>query len=212
MCPVKFFHKKGLKMELKMDKNTALRFVQAYRQEIEAIRLQARVSVKAGIGIINDPDVDDVAYLKLDMSVNVVYFSGWPTSKNNPDTFAFGEMPLSNPLLASLSESCLSVRWAEISRLPEFVCQMAATVLDGQQFRVRLIPTEQELVLAAIKCFDEGKRHGEDDLGKWDFLSDWVLEAWNEYGAVQILLLEPTLEEVFKDEILDRLRMAIAPK
>lgn len=194
-----------------MDKETALKFVQAYRQEIEAITLKAKVSVKRGIGIMGDPDVDREAYSKLDMFVNIVHFSGWPTSKSRTAKFVFGEVPLCSPLLASLNGECLNVPWTEISRLPHFVCQMVASVLNGQHFKVRVAPTEQELVAAAIHCSDEAIKKG-DDLGKWDFLSDWGLEAWNGLGAVPILLMGCTLEEVFKEEILDRLWNAVAPK
>jgi hypothetical protein len=194
-----------------MDENTALRFVQAFRQEIEAITLQAKVSVKRGIGIMGDPDVDHEAYSKLDMFVNIVHFSGWPTSKNRSAKFVFGEVPLSSPLLSLLNGGCLNVPWTEISRLPHFVCKMVACVLDGQHFKVRVTPTEQELVAAAIQCSDKAIKNG-DDLGKWDFLSDWGLEAWNGLGAVPILLLGSTLEEVFKEEILDRLKRAVSQK
>ncbi len=196
-----------------MDEKTALKFIQAFRQEIEAITLQARVSIEDGIGINNDPDAGRDSWKSLDLYVDTVFLSGWPTSKNDPDTFAFAEVPLNNPLLVPLSDGCLPVRWVEISRLPEYVCHMAATVLNGQQFRVRLIPTEQELVLAAMESYaDRDNRYG-DDLGKWEFLSDCdCLEAWNKYGSVPILLGERNLEEVFQEEILDRLKRAVVPK
>lgn len=87
-----------------MNKKTALRFVKALRKEIEAITLQARVSIEGGICICNDPDSDSDGYQEWDLAVNFVHFSGWPTSKNDPRKFAFAEVPLNNPLLASLRD------------------------------------------------------------------------------------------------------------
>ncbi|HBE90697.1 MAG TPA: hypothetical protein DDW41_05825, partial [Candidatus Andersenbacteria bacterium] len=98
------------------------------------------------------------------------------------------------------------VKWSEISRLPKIICALAAEVFDGQEFKVRLIPTDQVLMA-------EFYWQGDDDLGIWEFPSVIdCLEVWNQNGAIPILLGEWDLEEVFTDEILDRLKRAVAQK
>lgn len=190
----------------KMDENTALRFVKAVRKEIEAITLHARVSVERGICLNSDADIGRDVDDEWDLAVNVVHFSGWPTSKNDPEKFAFAEVPLSHPLLAPLRDRTLPVvMWSGISRLPLYVCRMAAEVLDGQQFKVRLVATDQELA-GVIRC-----EPSYNDVGEWDIRGIFYnLEAWNQNGEIEILLLERQLGEVFTEEILDRLKRAVA--
>jgi hypothetical protein len=195
-----------------MNEKTALRFVKALRKEIEAITLHARVSIESGICIDNEPDGEGDGYQKWELAVNFVFFSGWPTSKNDPEKFAFAEMPLSHSLLDPLRDRAVSVKWWDISRLPDIIGRLAAEALDYQEFKVRLIPTDQVLAAGFSGGSDWRHRHV-DDLETWEFpqVTD-CLEVCNQYGAIPILLGEWSLEEVFRDEILNRLKRAVAQK
>jgi hypothetical protein len=143
----------------------------------------------------------------------MVHFSGWPTGVDvtASERFVCAWVPLSHPLLAPLSDHTLSVTWLEISRLPEIICRLAAEVLDGQQFKVRLVTTDQELVESFIEESDPCRTQMYD-LEEWCVPKVCCLEAWNQNGAIEVMLGGDFLYEIFKEEVVDRLRTAVAAK
>ena len=194
-----------------MDEKTALRFVGALRKEIEAITLEARVCYESGIVLPNSGEELYESEDNLNISVNIVNLWRWPASSDNSHTcaFAFAAVPVNNPMLSPLSGR--PILWQEILRLPQIICRLAAEVLDGQIFKVRLAASDEELAVVIVdsdRCDTSS-----DDLWDWNVYGVVRhLEAWNENGAIKLELMENELGLIFTEEILDRLWLAITPK